>query len=81
MSPSSSGTKVTVLRGHSAGVIEVPIETAEPSDSIKAGWDPEIRPSQPEERSQFEENASTPIPTAVQAEVQYPKAVPNPCSS
>lgn len=77
MSPPSEGggTKVTILRGTAAGVINVPIEPAEPSDTIKAGWDPEIRPVEDPQLTQFEKNASIPIPTALQAEVAAERAV------
>lgn len=43
MTPTEAGgTQVTILRGAAAGVINVPIETAAPSDTIKAVWAPEV---------------------------------------
>lgn len=77
MSPPSEGggTKVTILRGAAAGVINVPIETTEPSDTIKAAWEPEIMPAEAPQLSQFEKNASVPIPTALQAEIAAERAV------
>ena len=76
LSSSTDGTKVTILRGTASGVINVPIDTAKPSDSIKASWGPSLDTPPPEAHlSQFERNASVPIPTPLEAKLAADRAV------
>ncbi|DBB17851.1 TPA: hypothetical protein ACH3X3_002868 [Trebouxia sp. C0006] len=76
LSSSTDGTKVTILRGTASGVINVPIDTAKPSDSIKASWGPSVDiPTAETQLSQFERNASVPIPTALEAHLAAERAV------
>ena len=76
LSSSTDGTKVTILRGTASGVINVPIDTAKPSDSIKASWGPSVDiPTAETQLSQFERNASVPIPTALEAYLAAERAV------
>ncbi|DBA71260.1 TPA: hypothetical protein ACH3X2_011078 [Trebouxia sp. C0005] len=76
LSSSTDSTKVTILRGTASGVINVPIDTAKPSDSIKASWGPSVDTPTPEAHlSQFERNASVPIPTPLEADLAAERAV------
>lgn len=76
LSSSNDGTKVTILRGNASGVINVPIDTAKPSDSIKASWGPSLdTPNAEAGPSQFERNASVPIPSPLEAELAAERAV------
>ena len=76
LSSSNSGTKVTILRGAASGVISVPIDTAKPSDSIKASWGPsDETPYAQAGPSQFERNARVPIPSSLEAKVAAERAV------
>ena len=76
MSGSGDGSQVTVLRGTASGVINVPIDSAKPSDGIKACWTPAEGTSAAEAGpSQFERNASVPIPSPLAAELAAERAV------
>ena len=76
ISSSNDGTKVTLLRGTASGVINVPIDTAKPSDGIKACWTPAESIAAAEAGpSQAERNASVPIPSPLEAELAAERAV------
>ena len=72
---SDDGTKVTILRGTASGVINVPIDSAKPSDSIKASWGPTNTSEIVAEQSQFERNASVALPSRLEAELAAERAV------
>lgn len=75
LSSSDGGTKVTILRGTASGVINVPIDSAKPSDSIKASWGPTNTSEIVAASSQFEQNASVAIPSRLEAELAAERAV------
>lgn len=75
LSSSDDGTKVTVLRGSGSGVINVPINSAKPSDSIKASWGPTDASEIVAGPSQFEQNATVAIPSRLEAELAAERAV------
>lgn len=75
LSSSDDGTKVTVLRGSASGVINVPINSAKPSDSIKASWGPTDTSEIVAGPSQFEQNATVAIPSRLEAELAAERAV------
>lgn len=57
-------------------MINVPIDTAKPSDSIKASWGPSLdTPTAEADLSQFERNARVPIPTPLEAELAAERAL------
>ncbi|KAL3158273.1 hypothetical protein ABBQ38_010520 [Trebouxia sp. C0009 RCD-2024] len=75
LSTSDEGTKVTILRGTASGVINVPIDSAKPSDSIKASWGPTSPSEIIAASSQFEQNASVALPSRLEAELAAERAV------
>lgn len=75
LSSSDDGTKVTILRGSASGVINVPIDSAKPSDSIKASWGPTDTSDTEAGPSQFQQNSQVPIPSRLEAELAAERAV------
>lgn len=53
----------------------MPIDSAKPSDSIKASWGPTDTSEIEARSSQFEQNANTPIPSRLEAELAAERAV------
>lgn len=53
----------------------MPIDSAKPSDSIKASWGPSDASEVETGPCQFEQNASVPIPSRLEAELAAERAV------